>query len=73
MMLLVKLSVCSWAGNSMSLTAASVAAKRLSKWRMLSVDGGHSYEVMLHDLMLASCTVVDGGIVILDDVTNPTW
>jgi hypothetical protein len=40
---------------------------------MLSVDGGHSMDTTMHDLMLAACLMVDGGIAILDDYGNPAW
>jgi len=62
-----------FAGNSMSLTAATFVEMGLPLFRMMSVDGGHTVENTLHDLMLASCLVRDGGIVILDDVPNPAW
>ncbi len=54
----------------MSRTAADVVAKGFPKWRLLSVDGGHTFEVTLHDLMLASCTVMEGGIVVVDDILS---
>jgi hypothetical protein len=61
------------AANSMTLTAANFSALGLPAFRMISVDGGHSLEITLHDLMLAACLVVDGGIVILDDYPNSSW
>ncbi|KAF8056221.1 hypothetical protein HT031_006409 [Scenedesmus sp. PABB004] len=61
------------AANSLSLTAANLSALGLPAARLVSVDGGHSLENTLHDLMLASCVLADGGIAVLDDFTNPTW
>jgi hypothetical protein len=36
--------------------------------RLFSIDGGHTTPVALNDLALAEATLVDGGVVILDDV-----
>ena len=41
--------------------------------RMISIDGGHTAEVAEHDLWLAQACLVEGGIVILDDLLNPHW
>ena len=41
--------------------------------RLFSVDGGHSVECTINDLQLASETLSDGGVVILDDVFNEAW
>eukprot|EP00878_Enallax_costatus_P019564 GHUV01020641.1.p1 GENE.GHUV01020641.1~~GHUV01020641.1.p1 ORF type:complete len:165 (+),score=20.12 GHUV01020641.1:110-604(+) len=60
-------------GNSMHLTASNFTQWGLPAFRLLSVDGGHSLEITLHDLMVASCVVRDGGLVVLDDFPNPTW
>jgi hypothetical protein len=59
--------------NSMLLTAENFTARSLPAFRLLSVDGGHSLEVTLHDMMLASCLLRDGGLMILDDVHHQTW
>jgi hypothetical protein len=61
------------AGNSMLLKASNVSVHGLPAFRMFSVDGGHSVETTLHDMMLASCLLRDGGIMIVDDVHHPTW
>eukprot|EP00775_Hariotina_reticulata_P004384 gene4384-4638_t len=50
-----------------------MSAMGLPAFRMISVDGGHSMDTTMHDLMLAACLVADGGIVILDDYGNPAW
>eukprot|EP00878_Enallax_costatus_P041637 GHUV01048466.1.p1 GENE.GHUV01048466.1~~GHUV01048466.1.p1 ORF type:complete len:179 (+),score=33.36 GHUV01048466.1:196-732(+) len=42
-------------GNSMHLTASNFTQWGLPAFRLLSVDGGHSLEITLHDLMVASC------------------
>jgi hypothetical protein len=61
------------AANSMHLKANNISAHGLPSFRMISVDGGHSVENTLHDMMLATCLLLDGGIMIVDDVTNPAW
>ena len=43
------------------------------RFRMFSVDGGHTAEVARNDLELAERTLVDDGVVILDDVLNRHW
>lgn len=60
-------------GNSLLLSAKNFTAKGYPAFRLLSVDGGHTLEITLHDMMVASCIVRDGGIVVLDDFPNPTW
>lgn len=61
------------AGNSMHLSASNFTSRGWPAFRLLSVDGGHTLEVTLHDLMVASCLVRDGGLVVVDDFPNPTW
>lgn len=60
-------------GNSMLLQASNFLERNLPTFRFLSVDGGHTLELTLHDLQLASCLVMDGGIVVLDDFANTHW
>ncbi|KAF8059198.1 SYP22 [Scenedesmus sp. PABB004] len=60
-------------GNSLTLRAANFTARGLPAFRLVSVDGGHTLEITLHDMMLASCLVRDGGLVVLDDFPNPVW
>jgi hypothetical protein len=60
-------------GNSMLLSTSNFTARGFPAFRLLSVDGGHTLEVTLHDMMVASCLVRDGGIVVLDDFPNPSW
>lgn len=48
-----------------------VAAGR--RFRMFSIDGGHTIEATANDLRIAERTVVDDGVVVLDDLLNPRW
>lgn len=59
--------------DSTTLTTSKLAHHHLPAFRMLSVDGGHTLEITLHDLNLAACAVADGGIVIMDDINNLQW
>lgn len=43
------------------------------RFRIFSVDGGHTTEITLNDLVVAERTILDGGLVVLDDVLNPHW
>ena len=56
------------AGDSMGLSGRDFNAKGLPRFRLLSVDGGHSLETTLHDMTLAACLLRDGGIMVVDDV-----
>lgn len=60
------------ARSSLDVTPAD-AAGVLGRTRMFSVDGGHTAEITRHDLLLAEASVVDGGVVVLDDLLNVHW
>jgi hypothetical protein len=62
-----------FAGDTRLLNAETFVKRGLPKFRFLSVDAGHTLELTLHDLMLASCVIADGGIVVLDDFINGHW
>jgi len=53
--------------------AVADAASTFGRVRLFSVDGGHTSEITLHDLRLAEAVLVDGGVVVLDDVLNAHW
>jgi len=57
--------------NSLKLTVKDFS--RYQRFRMLSVDGGHTHETTLNDLLLACNILSAGGIVILDDFVNRDW
>jgi Methyltransferase domain len=55
-------------GDSMALDGATLA--RLaggSKFRLISIDGGHTREITMHDLATAEAALAEGGVIILDD------
>jgi hypothetical protein len=71
-----------WAGNLEALTIIEEASRTVtSEWlratvgpaRLISIDGGHSTATTLNDLRLADQLMIEGGVVILDDVFNPMW
>lgn len=41
--------------------------------RFMSVDGGHTQAITFSDLTLAEAVLVDGGLLVLDDVYNGRW
>jgi hypothetical protein len=57
-----------FAGDSLALSGEAFRKAGLPRFRLLSVDGGHSLETTLHDMTLAACLLREGGIMVLDDV-----
>lgn len=43
------------------------------RFRIFSIDGGHTKEITENDLRIAERTVVERGLVVLDDVLNRHW
>jgi hypothetical protein len=43
------------------------------RFRLFSIDGGHTAPIVLNDLRLAEATTVIGGVVALDDIFNMHW
>lgn len=43
------------------------------RFKLFSVDGGHTVEHTVNDLKLAERVVASKGVVILDDYYNPMW
>jgi hypothetical protein len=58
--------------SSLDLEPASATAT-LGRVRMMSIDGGHTAEITEHDLRLAEASLVEQGVVVLDDVLNAHW
>ena len=42
-------------------------------FRMFSVDAGHTAALTFNDLEIAFCNLLQGGIVVLDDIFHPHW
>lgn len=60
-------------GNSTRLIPSDLLALSKSRFRMFSVDGGHTFDVVSSDMKLASDTLCDGGIILVDDYFNYGW
>ena len=53
--------------NSLNLTPEELLDISKQKFRLFSLDGGHSTEIVQNDLQLAESVLQDGGIIIVDD------
>ncbi|MCW2785110.1 MAG: hypothetical protein JWP74_1627 [Marmoricola sp.] len=60
-------------GDSTALTTDALLGLAGSGIRFFSVDGGHTAEIVHSDMRLADATLVDGGVVVADDVFNQQW
>ncbi len=58
--------------SSLDLDALGFTAQG-RRLRFISIDGGHTAEITQNDLRVAERTLVEGGLVALDDVLNPSW
>jgi hypothetical protein len=54
--------------NSLSLHPSHFNVPGLLPFRIISVDGGHSFETTINDMLLASKLIHDKGVIIVDDV-----
>jgi hypothetical protein len=59
--------------DSTTITADDLIAWAGGRYRLFSVDGGHSAEITQNDLALASQVLADDGVLILDDYFNARW
>jgi len=59
--------------NSMNLTAERILAECEGKVRIFSVDGGHRAESTYNDLDIATRSLCEGGVILLDDFFNADW
>jgi len=57
-------------GPSFELTDSELFARGPAPFRVFHVDGGHFTEATLHDLRVAACTLVPGGIIMVDDIVS---
>ncbi|MBO3459378.1 class I SAM-dependent methyltransferase [Aetokthonos hydrillicola Thurmond2011] len=58
--------------SSLNVSAEEIISKS-GKIRIFSVDGGHTAELTLNDLLIAEQSICDGGIIIIDDYFNAHW
>lgn len=59
--------------NSLNLTPDAIIDACEGKLRLFSIDGGHTAEITRNDLSLATQTLSDGGLIILDDFFHEAW
>lgn len=51
--------------DSTTLSVQQFANMGLPAFRLLSVDGGHSYETTISDMRLAACSIHEGGVFVV--------
>jgi hypothetical protein len=61
-----------FAGLSTSL-APNEIRRRVGPVRFFSIDGGHRYHDVRHDLWLAAGALAPRGVIVADDFMNPQW
>jgi len=72
-MLLINVSTITIiSGDSMKIESSEIL-NCCGPSRIISVDGGHSFETTLSDLFFAKSIMVERGIIILDDIFNVEW
>jgi hypothetical protein len=59
--------------DSTTLDGDGVKGLASSAVRLFSVDGGHTADIVAHDMETAADSITTGGIVIADDVFNARW
>lgn len=59
--------------NSLTLTAEEMIATADDRYRLFSVDGGHTPDITANDLLIAGGAIRPEGIVILDDAFSQMW
>ena len=59
--------------NSLNLDKNFYRETSSKKFKLFSIDGGHHYKAVINDLKIAEEVMVEGGVVLLDDLLNPLW
>ncbi len=59
--------------SSLEIDAADLIRCAGGPIRFFSIDGGHDYRHVVHDLQLAESTLSEGGIIAVDDFFNLNW
>jgi hypothetical protein len=60
------------ARSSLEVTPDDIVSQ-CGKARLVSIDGGHTEECTLNDLMLTQQILTDHGVAVIDDYFNPDW
>jgi hypothetical protein len=59
--------------DSTAASAADLLSKAGNLFKVISVDGGHTAELTIADIMLANAVMHPQGFVIVDDILNSHW
>jgi cephalosporin hydroxylase len=59
--------------NSFNIKTETLLGLSELKYRIFSVDGGHTKETVVNDLRLAESVLTKGGIIIVDDFFDEKW
>jgi Methyltransferase domain len=59
--------------SSSEVLMAQDIVREIGQVRFFSIDGGHWKSIVHHDLTLAEKTLVDGGVIALDDYCRADW
>ena len=59
--------------NSLNLTPNDLFNSSGQKFRFISLDGGHTAEIIQNDLQLAESVLCNGGVVLVDDYFDERW
>lgn len=65
-------NVVAIAANSLNLTPEPFTLENTGV-RLFSVDGGHFKKEVMNDLILSASSIVDEGVIIVDDFQHPGW
>jgi hypothetical protein len=60
-------------GDSTELSGADIRRMLDGPARLFDVDGGHTREIVAHDMQTAADSLVEGGVVLGDDFFNAQW
>lgn len=62
-----------WKVDSGKTTPAELMSKAGGRIRLFHIDGEHSQKALGADLALATATMADGGLIVLDDMLHPGY
>ena len=64
-------SISLFVGSSAEINPKTLqTSSHIKPFRLISVDGGHTRQLTINDLIVAASNLMEGGIIILDDVLN---
>jgi hypothetical protein len=59
--------------SSFDLARVGFVEQMRGRIRFFSIDGSHTREATLNDILIAEKTLCDGGLVTVDDILSPHW